>query len=129
MKREIRFRGKRTDNEEWVYGDLLRRYGMTEIYRPSGTIPIVSETVGQFTGLLDKNGKEIFEGDILYDKYEDELEDNGYGEVYYEVVFKDGAFGFMGETTDQFWIFSYNPIATEVVVSNIFDNPELTKVV
>ncbi len=64
--RQIKFRGLRMDGKGWVYGFYIERHGISEILQPSGTTPVIPETVGQFTGLLDKNGKEIFEGDVLY---------------------------------------------------------------
>ena len=73
MKREILFRGKRTDNGEWVYGNLMDRdsivgkivYFDEGYFIPEFWYKVNPETVGQFIGLTDKNGTKIFDGDII----------------------------------------------------------------
>ena len=72
--REIKFRGLRTDGKGWLYGDLLqwKSKGVCAITPQDGSewsnpydFEVIPETVGQFTEILDKDGKEIFEGDLI----------------------------------------------------------------
>ncbi len=85
----IKFRAKRLDNGEWVEGDLMKEsYGARIIEHTSEAdnwLAVDPSTVCQFTGLEDKNGKEIWEGDYLTPINDSEA---------MKVIFKEGSFGF-----------------------------------
>lgn len=89
MERQIKFRGLRVDNNEWVYGYYYKltesqHYILKDIHRWS----VIPSSVSQFTGLHDRNGKEIFEGDILQ-----HLRKYNTGHVSdCEVMFRNGGF-------------------------------------
>lgn len=132
--REILFRGKRIDNGEWVEGNLFVpdkvdfRKPPTEILMGTNIVRISyevdSETVGQYTGLKDKNGKRIFEGDIIGTRYDSLYPDH----VTVEVVkwFRNGwaiqEGDYMPDSLTEDGILPYSEI-----IGNIHDNPELLK--
>ena len=128
MSKEIEFRGKRLDSGEWLYGDLMHdNHGGCYIY-PLDSLGLFAEnkvahdTVGQFTGLADKNGVKIFEGDIvLWDR----------DQKMYVVVFRNGMFYASVEECNPH-IYGGFPLwclcAEEqycTIVGNVHDNPEL----
>ena len=130
--REILFRGKRTDNGEWEYGDLwCNPYGKRVVCIVSpindqgttGGNEVDPETVSQFTGLYDKNGRKIFEGDIV-NFY------NGDGEFSpYEVRWQDSGFSvLMNGNSDLFDALDDYFSRHCEVIGNIYDNPELLEV-
>lgn len=134
--RQIKFRGKSVDNGEWAYGDLITKPIHHECcILENGCInhSVDPATVSQFTGLLDKNGKEIWEGDYL--SIHNPEEDDGMGEnpKHSLIEFKCGAFQVeydFGdyELTSIGWaieIWKSVGITCEVI-GNLHDSPSLT---
>lgn len=140
--REILFNGKRKDNGEWVEGHLfwyedgrariIPRH--TDIFcyeNDENTIQtlayeVIPETVGQYTGLTDKNGKKIFEGDIVKVCRGKDIEK---GIVYYDERIGTYAVLYNDENINLFFdIFtSKDPNVYIEIIGNIYDNPELLK--
>jgi len=124
--REILFRGKRMDNGEWTYGLITilfrdKEYHIVNRSNESIVYPIEPTTIGEYTGLTDKNGQKIFEGDII-------CVANAMGKNNYPVVCRKGAFWLYDEllidNEGLDFLASYIPSYIEVV-GNIYDNPEL----
>ena len=118
--REVIFRGKRTDNGKWVKGYLyITHIGAHEIGSYDAeinierlTFDVIPETVGQYTGLTDKNGVRIFEGDIV--RYEDDI---GY------VIYNGDDARFLVDSPNMYISMDYS--SEFEVIGNIHDNPGL----
>lgn len=127
MNREIIFRGKRIDNDEWTEGYLFKIWNRTFLlWGMTGDVPnmveVKPETVGQYTGLTDKNGKKIFEGDIV--KFSHLVFDESrIGVISYEMNVTGFVLGHKGGYS---WIVYPNEFYE--VIGNIYDNPELLEV-
>ncbi|EAF8342315.1 hypothetical protein ABZ180_002877 [Listeria monocytogenes] len=130
--REIEFRGKRIDNGEWIYGNLMQfedsatfifvdeRKGASTLTYAHFIInnmhAIDEKTIGQYTGLKDKNSKKIFERDLCWDEH---------NECYGVVKFEEGKFLYVWENiAEDLW-----EVADSIeICGNIHENPDLSEV-
>ena len=120
--REILFRGKQIDNGEWIYGNLIQeRYIVGDIvdweeeyFNTEWWALVIRETVGQYTGLTDKNGKKIFEGDIV----------TRCGGEKYQGVYEHEDTVVVADTIDIVMLGEFQELE---VIGNIHDNPELVE--
>ncbi len=122
-KREIRFRGLLKEynpayhQSKWRYGNLLNPFSIGEVganldsYEYAEVLP---ETVGQFTGLKDRNGKEIYEGDIVTNTDGDKRKI-----VYYEMMFEMRLLNGKKDSAATTWYYEVE------VIGNIYENPDL----
>lgn len=134
--REIKFRAKRIDNNKWAYGGLVqaddyciidqqnelyveREYnfrGDTHFFQLSGVM-CDKTTIGQFTGLKDKSGKEIYEGDILNN-----------GQRNYAVYWNSERGAWWLKNKDLIYTTPLGFLSIEqFVIGSVYDNPELLK--
>lgn len=136
--REILFRGQtrrygekvrlngETIKSNWVYGGIFPQNGDGDfaiIYQQEPTVekyPVYADTVGQYTGMKDKNGKRIFEGDII--DFSDRSYSDGYGVVRYDA--EGTEFEFVYDDLYEGLGRCYYLEDVEVI-GNIYDNPEL----
>lgn len=136
--REILFRGKRIDNDEWVYGSFcmdaieqkngpcgldgfIRLYDFdkdkTQMYE------VDRETIGQFTGLTDKNGKRIFEGDIV--RFSERRLSGVDISVVEQVAFEEGGFCTHSYFLNNWLRIGNTNLEGIEIIGNIHDNPQL----
>ena len=122
--REIKFRAQDIASNKWLYGDLRHHKDDICIFGQGGNKgeQVKNETIGQFTGLHDKDKKPIFEGDIIRAARDNKL---------YSITFRDGMFYASIEEANIFGGYPLWCLCDEeepcTIVGNIYENPELLK--
>jgi len=121
--REILFKGK-TLLGKWIEGDLIQYLGWGKVHiaqnhKGAGGQEVIPETVGQYTGLTDKNGTKIFEGDIVKRHWFDR-------DSIYRIDYDNGLAAFIGQRDASYTTFDYDAAEFEVI-GNIYENPELLR--
>lgn len=126
--REILFKAKRIDNGEWIEGYVVRKHGLYFIYSivnsescRQNNYEIISETLCQSTGLYDKNGKRIWENDVVW------LVCDGKEHIY-QIVWDNSELDFKAANGEENYGTNYEYLlcCDEIkVIGNIFDQPEL----
>ena len=137
MCRPIKYRGKRLDNGEWEYGyyhrldsakDRNKAYIIPSYASALYSFEVDPETVGQYTGLQDRNDKEMYDGDIVMvsnhmvenqPTYKALIEWNGYKFVLRNLSMYSGVFGFINS--------DLSTISNYLVIGNRWDHPHLLK--
>ena len=119
--REILFRGKTGFDGDWIYGGITWNPSRKKVFIHSDfeECKVTPKTVGQYTGLIDKNGTKIFEGDILSAHLDDGYPEN---ETMLEVVWHNN--GWYGKNGKFFDDFDNGFEKYFEVIGNIHDNPE-----
>ena len=123
VNREILFRGKRADTKEWIYGDVQQNVDAVKIREQEPNIQhvarsfvVIPETVGQYTGMKDKNGRRIFEGDIILP--------HGYKPEACPVFYEDFCF----QIDSNICVLCVADEEDIEVIGNIYDKPDLLEV-